>query len=158
MTPSKTITPRQALAKAEELCSRAEHCTGEIRQKLWKWGIPADDAEKIIDSLTSRRFIDDARFARIFARGKVIFNRWGRLKIKAALSAKHLDPATIAEALSEIDPGEYTKALQATIEAKRRSTPDANTYEGRTRIFRHAASRGFEPELIIKTMRECRQD
>lgn len=148
------MTPRQALIKAEELCSRAERCTGEIYQKLQQWGIAYDDAAKIISALTDRRFIDDARFARIYAREKVEFNRWGKLKIRAALAAKCISQDIIAEALDDIDNDEYVAALQTIIAAKRRSTPDADTYDGRMRIFRHAASRGFETELIVRLMRE----
>ena len=31
---------------------------------------------------------------------------------------------------------------------------EVSTYEGRTKIFRHAASRGFEPEMIARMMRD----
>jgi SOS response regulatory protein OraA/RecX len=31
---------------------------------------------------------------------------------------------------------------------------DADSYEGKTKIFRFAASRGFEPDLVAKVIRQ----
>ncbi|MGM9845388.1 MAG: regulatory protein RecX [Muribaculaceae bacterium] len=143
------LTPQQAIIRAEEMCARAEHCSGEIRLKLRQWGIATAEADAIVARLTATRFIDDRRFARVFARDKVLFNRWGRLKIRAALIAKRVAADIIDEALADIDAQAYSEALRATIDAKRRLTPDADTREGRLRLLRHAAARGFEPQLII---------
>ncbi|MGM9862362.1 MAG: regulatory protein RecX [Muribaculaceae bacterium] len=145
----KPLTPQQAMVRAEEMCARAEHCSGEIRLKLRQWGIANAEAEAIVARLTANRFIDDRRFARVFVRDKVLFNRWGRLKIRAALIVKRVGGDIIAEALADIDAEAYAEALRATIDAKRRITPDADSREGRLRLFRHAAARGFEPQLII---------
>ncbi len=149
----KPLSLNAALARAEDLCARSEHCSGEIREKLYKWGIEADDRDKIIASLISRRYIDDARFAEIFARNKMEFSGWGRRKIAAALAQKRIDRHTIALALEQLDQERYEQRLRDIIVSKRRATPDADTYEGRTRIFRFAASRGFEPELIAQCLR-----
>ena len=148
----KPLTPQQAAVRAEEMCARAEHCSGEIRLKLRQWGIANVEADAIVQRLTAKRFIDHRRYARVFARDKVLFNRWGRLKIRAALIAKRLASDIIAEALADIDAEAYAEALRATIDAKRRITPDADTREGRLRLFRHAAARGFEPQLIIEAI------
>lgn len=148
MIQRKAVTPERAMVRAEELCVRAERSSGEIRKKLRQWDIPAAEAERIINSLTERRFIDDRRFCEAFVRDKVNFARWGRRKIAMALYEKGVDRDISAEALAAIDTERYEENLRHIIEAKRRSLPEPESYESRTKLFRFAASRGFEPELI----------
>ncbi len=152
----KPLTPQQAAERLADACSRAEYCTAELRQKLRRWQVPAADAQAIVEELQRKRFVDDDRYARAFVRQKVAFARWGRRKIAAALAAKRITGAAAREALDTIDAAEYAAALRAVVAAKARSLgPEAlATYEGRTRLFRHAASRGFETELISKTIKQ----
>ena len=84
----KQISAKDALVRLETLCARSEQSTGEAREKLRRWGILSADAEKIIDSLVDRRFIDNARFARAFARDKIRFSKWGRIKVSQKLREK----------------------------------------------------------------------
>lgn len=155
MMVRKPLTPQAALMRAESLCARAEHSSGEIRKKLEGWGISRIDAARILDSLVSRRYVDDARFAAAFVRDKVEYAGWGRRKIALALYQKGVSRDVSACALDDIDPDRYEERLREIVDRKRRSLLDgADTYEGRTRIFRHAASRGFEPELIARILRE----
>ena len=142
-----------AKARAEAMCAKAEHCRGEIRKKLLGWGIFPPEAERILDNLTADRYIDDSRYARAFTRSKVLFNRWGHRKIAFALWQKGVSKADIAYGASQVEEEEYLEALRAVVAAKRRTTPDADTYEGRTKIFRHAISRGFESDLIAAEIR-----
>jgi regulatory protein len=150
MKQSRPITSEQALIRAEELCARAEHCSGEIREKLFRWGISAADSEAIIDSLIDRRFIDDARYAAAFVRDKAEFSGWGRRKIATALYAKRVNREIINTALDCIDQDKYCARLSALIARKAATLDDAKSYESRCKLFKFAASRGFEPELISK--------
>lgn len=158
MIQRKAITPQQALTRLEEQCARAEHSTGEMRQKLQRWGIAPSDAEKIIGSLVARRFLDDSRFAAAYVRDKVEYAGWGRRKIALGLYQKGVARDIISDALDAIDPDRYAARLREIIDRKRRSTADADTYDGRTRIYRHAASRGFEPDLIARIIREKKSE
>ena len=150
----KQITPQNALIKLEELCSRSEQCTGEARKKLYNWGISANDSDKIIKSLIERRFIDDKRFCSAFVRDKVMFSHWGKRKIALSLIQKHVDRDLINDALNQIDETMYLETLKKIVLAKARTIKDADTYDGRTKLFRFAVSRGFEPSLVSQVIRE----
>lgn len=153
MLPRRPITSKAALARAVELCNKAEHCSGEIRRKLSAWGITPADADSIIARLEATRLIDDARFARLFVRDKVEYAGWGRRKIAAALRLKHIDAAIADAALDTIDEDVYTERLRGILLRKLHSVSDADTYEGRTRVFRYAVARGFEPSLAASVLR-----
>lgn len=157
-TRRKPLTAEEALRRAEALCAKAEYCCGEIRKKLTNWGLTAAQTAQIIARLTAERYIDDRRYARAFTRSKVLFNRWGRRKIAFHLWNKGVSKPDIQYGFDELDEEDYLTALRAVIAAKHRSTPDADTYEGRTKIFRHALSRGFESDLIAAEIRKLAQN
>ncbi len=150
----KPITPENALLRLETLCARGEHCEYELRRKLVIWGISDTDRERIIKSLRTNRFVDDARFARSFVSDKYRFAGHGRYKIRLALMAKRIDRDVIDEALSEIDQEVYEDKLRHILELKLARTADSDTFEGRTKVYRFGVSRGFEPELVSRQLRE----
>lgn len=148
----RPLDPVAALAQMRDLCNRAEHCSGEIRKKLINKSISRIDAERIIERLQDERLIDDARFARMFARDKVEYAGWGKFKIQMALRVKQVSDADIREALDEIDNDVYIKRLHDLLTRKIASMADAATYEGRAKIFRYAVSRGFEPAIVSRLL------
>lgn len=155
MIQQKTIDPDTALTRLERLCARAEHSESELTDKLRRWGVGPADSLRIMDSLRERRYVDDTRFARAFVRDKYRFARWGRAKIRMALTAKHIAHDTIAEALDEIEDDIYTENLRLIIAAKQRSLgAEAESYGGRTKVYRFALSRGYESALIARFLKE----
>ena len=149
----KTMKPQTALLRLESLCAQSEQCTFDLRQKLARWGLSLSDSEKIIAQLVATRFVDDSRFAVAYCRDKYRFNRWGRVKIAYGLRAKRIASQHINEALAAIDDVEYEETLMALIKSKAKTIKDVDTYEGRTKLFRYAASRGYESLLIAQIIR-----
>ena len=154
MKAKRPITPEDAQARLEALCARAEHSSGEMAERLHRWQIGTSDAERIIASLKAHRFVDDRRFARAYVTDKVRFARWGKRKVYQGLLTKRVAPEIIKEALSEIDSDMYESTLEGLLKAKIAANRElADTYEGRTRLYRFAASRGFEPQLCSSVLR-----
>ena len=146
--PRKKMTAEAAKLRLEALCAQSEQCSMDLRQKLYRWEISASDSEKILKHLTDLRFVDDARFAVAYCRDKCRFNHWGKIKIAYGLRSKHISSQHIQEALNAIDEDEYLQILENVVRVKAKSIKDVDTYEGRTKLFRYVASRGFEIGLI----------
>ena len=152
---NKPISPQQALARLEALCARSEQASGEVLEKMRRWGVTQADAEKVLDSLVAGRYVDDSRFAAAFVRDKVRFARWGKRKIAQALAQKKIGRDIITAALDAVDQDEYTDSLRHILQAKIKSNPAlTESYEGRTKIYRFGMQRGFEPELTGRLLRE----
>ena len=149
----KPLTPGEALNKAAAYCTLCERCISEVSAKLTAWGVPQSEQERIITRLTNEKFIDEERYCRAFVNDKVKFNRWGRIKITAALREKHLPQEYIKEALENIDEEAYMQSLKEVIEIKRREFKGKDDFATQQKIIRHAASRGYEPSLIISTIK-----
>lgn len=152
MMVKKPITPQQALERLRDRCNRAEHCTGELRQKLYTMGITGSTADDIIARLERERLVDDERFAAMFVRSKVVYARWGRRKIAAAMIAKRLPSQIMRDALDTVDEEQYIANLEHVL-LKAASLAEPDTYDGRTKIFRYGVARGYEPDLVADAVR-----
>ena len=146
----KPLTPAEALHKAAAYCTLCERCISEVKAKLTAWGIPTAEQAKIIDRLQEEGFIDEKRYCRAFVNDKVRFNRWGRIKIIAALREKRLPQEYISEAIESIDDDNYTEILKEVIAIKRKEFKGKDDFQTRQKLIRHAASRGFEPAIIMR--------
>ena len=58
------MTEEQALLKLTTLCTKAEHCSQEMLDKMKKWGLEEEAIARNMEFLTQKKFIDDERFAR----------------------------------------------------------------------------------------------
>ena len=125
------------------LCSTSEHCESEIREKLSRAGLESGDIERIIDHLVDECFIDASRYCHAYARDKLRFAHWGRVKIAYGLRAKGLPEADIEEAIADLPEDEYTEVLNNLIQQKARSLRSETPYVRNGKIARFALSHGF---------------
>jgi regulatory protein len=139
---------KTALAKAMAICSRSEHCIDDIKTKLRSWNIEEHDSEKIIKILISENFINEERYASSFVRDKFRYNKWGRIKIKAALRMKKIPGDIITSSVNSIDPGLYKKALEDMLIVHRKSVRAKNQYDLKGKLLRYGLSKGFESDLL----------
>lgn len=149
----KIVEPKAALERLQDLCARSEQCSGDIMRKLYNWGVSASNSAKIVEILERDRYIDDDRFARAFVRDKYRFSGWGRIKIMQHLAAKRIDKSIAREALDEIDEEEYRAIALKALKTKARTIDDSNTYEGRTKLFRFGAGRGYEAGMLSELIK-----
>ena len=151
---AKILTPPEALHRAAALCSSAEHCTADIREKLARWGVTEADSRTIIDRLVQERFIDEQRDAVAFVKDKFRFSGWGRIKMRYALQQKRIDGSDIDHALATLDEEQYNDRLLELLQAKSRSIRDDDPEARRAKLFRFATSRGFESALIFNALKQ----
>ena len=147
----KPITEQEALQKLSALCARAEHSSGEMLEKMRRWQLSEDAREWVLDRLIDEKFVDDERFARLFVREKIRFDRWGRRKIEQALYQKGVASDISRRVLDEVDDEAYVAELKNLIAAKRRSVQAESDYEMRAKLTKYALGRGFGYNVI----RQC---
>ena len=147
----KSMSEEQALARLTALCASAEHCTGEMIDKMTKWEISEEAQARIMEHLVKNKYIDDERFCRAFVHDKMEYNHWGRRKIEQALYVKHVDKAIQKTVLDEIPDEDFIDILRPLIVHKRRQTRANSEYEMNMKLMRFAASRGF----TIEQIRQC---
>jgi regulatory protein len=139
---------KASLSKAMALCSRREYCPEDIRLKLESWGVPEDDANRVIGILIKENFLNEKRYAEAFVKDKFNYNKWGKVKIAAQLKMKKLPPGISRTALESIDDELYRKTLIDLIISHRRSVKAKNQYDLKGKLLRYGLSKGFESELL----------
>ena len=147
----KPMSEEQALARLTALCASAEHCTGEMIDKMTQWEISEEAQARIMEHLVKNKYIDDERYCRAFVHDKMEYNHWGRRKIEQALYVKHVDKAIQKTVLDEIPDEDFIDILRPLIVQKRRQTRANSEYEMNMKLMRFAASRGF----TIEQIRQC---
>lgn len=152
MHVKKKISHAEALEKARKLCALEERCRYDVRKKLFDWGVSSGDTEKIINQLVDDKYLDEWRFARMFAGGKFRNNKWGKVKISYELIRKNIAKNIIEDAIRRIDEEEYTEALKKELAKKQRSISAGDGAELKAKLHRFASSKGYEYDLINKVL------
>lgn len=142
------MNEQTALQRLASLCSRGEHSSGEMLEKMRRWGLDEGAQARIMERLIRDRYVDDARFARAFVSDKVRYNQWGRRKIEQALWQKGIDEDIRRSVLDDVDEEEYQSVLRTLLKAKSRSVRAANDYEKKMKLVRFALGRGYSYDQI----------
>lgn len=148
------MTAQEAQKRLEALCSRSEHCTFEMQEKMRRWGIDEKSQAEVMAALIKGRYIDDERFARAFAADKVRYNKWGKRKVDMALCQKRIPEDIRRIVIDEIDDDALRDTLRPLLQAKMKSTKAKNDYDLSCKLIRFALGRGFG----IEETRECLSD
>jgi regulatory protein len=154
---NNSYSKKEAISTLTKLCSKKEICSFEAEEKLNHWGIQTTDKKEIIDFLIREKFIDDLRFSVHFASDKFRFNKWGKYKIANALKFKRIPETVIKKALDELPDENYKAQLQNELVKKIRSMPKSSDYEMKGKLYRFAAGRGYENNLIMDVLNEIFQ-
>lgn len=141
----------QAFKKLAALCSKSEHCSGEMLNKMRLWGLDEKKQEMVLSKLIAEKYVDDERYCRFFVNDKIKYNKWGRRKIEQALWQKKMNQDIASKILDEIDDSEYLSVLKPLLKAKEKSISANNDYERKMKLMRFAMGRGFTTDII----RQC---
>ncbi|HEY1521851.1 MAG TPA: RecX family transcriptional regulator [Solirubrobacteraceae bacterium] len=101
-----------ALGLAYAHLNRRDRTVAELRIYLGKRGIHDDVAEVALDELCDQGYLDDDRFARLFAQDKSHLEQWGNDRIRRALIGRGI-PEHVADAAvgGGSESGELERAL-----------------------------------------------
>lgn len=150
---AKTYSLQEALHKAAALCSSAEQCESDIREKLSRWGIAQAGQNEIIERLKKEKYLDETRFTQSFVNDKIRFNKWGKIKIRYALRQKNISPSVLSAALENVDPELYKNTLNEILAVKAGQVKAETEFDKKGKLYKFALSRGFEPDLIARVLK-----
>lgn len=158
MQGNNPVEYKEALRRAAALCSRQEQCSSHIVEKLNHWNISEEDIRRIVDLLQQEKYLDDQRYATFYTRDKFRLNGWSKVKISVMLRRKGIPESVIKEALDDIDDESYFSACAKLISEKSATLKEQNHFARKGKLFRHAAQRGFESELIHRILNTDHQE
>jgi regulatory protein len=155
MIQRKNPKKELVLPKIKHYCAYQERCRSEVEERLRSMGLSKKEIEEMVASLVQENYIDEGRFAMLYAGGKFRTSQWGFQKIKWELSKKKISAADIKSALAEISMTEYEKTLEklAAQKWKLLGSEKDETLK-KTKLQDYLLQKGYEWELIKKILRE----
>lgn len=151
---STTNSYKDLFLKAAHFCAYQERTQEETRTKLLKLGATVDEAEEVICQLIIEDYLNEERFAKVFAGGKFRIKKWGKLKIKQQLKLKGVSKRNIEAGIQEIDDEEYSKTLLALIEKRSASEKETDPFKKNFKIASHLINKGYEPDIVWEVVKE----
>ena len=139
------------MEKARNFCAYQERSLNDVKNKLLQWKASDETIDEIISKLKEENYLDEERFARAFAVGKLRYNKWGRNKIIYALRKKQVPDLYIQIGLGEIDDEEYINSLKAILSLKK--VTGQNDYIRQNKLVKFAVQRGFQADLAWKIIK-----
>lgn len=149
MQQQQQFTPLQALPKAKQYCAYQERCHSEVKDKLYGFGLNKNEAEQIISTLIEENYLNEERFAIMYAGGHFRTKKWGRVKIKYELKKKMVSDYCIKKALASINDTDYIKTLNQLTEQKLKTLKsEKNMFIRKKKLQTHLLLKGYESNLV----------
>jgi len=154
-------TPRRELATEPELYTaalralmRRAHSVHEMRALLERRSDSVEAVRNVLDRLKQEKLLDDARYARQFARARTETRRQGAFRIKQDLRARGVPQQHIDAAL-EAQGGEINEAeiLRARIARRLKSLRGPLDDRRLASLYRSLLRAGFAPDTIRRELR-----
>ncbi|MBB6003322.1 regulatory protein RecX [Arcicella rosea] len=145
---------REVLVKAANFCAYQERTQQEVRKRLAELEVEGDEAEEIIVWLIENNYLNEERFARIFAGSKFRQKRWGRLKIRQELKMRGVSEYCLKAGMSEIEDEDYIQTLTDLLEKKAKEIKESNPLKRKQKLLSYALSKGFESGLVFDLMKK----
>jgi regulatory protein len=141
---------QHALGIALKYLNRRDRTVHEVRVRLERSAVDETIAGEVIGQLVEQGFLDDARFARLFAEDKRTLEAWGSQRIERGLLARGIAPELVrgaigvASAESELD-----RALSL---LRRRFPAAPENRRDRDRALGVLLRKGYDSELALDAL------
>jgi regulatory protein len=155
-----SLTPEQALQKIRHFCAYQERSHAEVREKLLGFGLHFRDADALMADLISEDYLNEERFATMFAGGKFRQKKWGRRRIQYELKLRNVSDQNIRSALAVIDAADYADTINVLIQKKTEQLL-RDGYVGqelRSKTISYLIQKGYETDLIQEALRHPPED
>lgn len=154
MIQKKSFTVDEMKRKLENYCVYQDRCHKEVEQKLREFNLIPEAKELILLSLMKDNFLNEERFSKSYARGKFRIKNWGKQRIVRELKFRGISAYNIKTALKEIDEQEYLATIYRITENRNNVISESNIFKRKKKLIDFLMRKGFENDLIFKTVNE----
>jgi len=145
------MKPTSTYDRALRLLEFRARSVSELRRRLIQKGEPAEAVDEVLGRLRDQKLLDDAAFAREFARSKVLGAGSSKRRILLELTRKGVarDVADQAVAgLQESEGIDASAAIHRVAAKKWKSLAKLDDFTRKRRLYAFLARRGFNPDEI----------
>jgi regulatory protein len=142
---------QRALDDAYRYIARRDRTVSEVRTHLQGRRAEPDAIDQAVAELREQGYLDDARYARLYAEDRRALDGWGPDRIARKLSQSGVAREHIEAALSERGPEDELAAAVEVLRQRLRVPPIDD--RGRDRALGLLARRGFDLDLAYDAIR-----
>ena len=128
--------------RALDLVSRRPRSQREIRDYAFRKQWTKSNTERVIERLLERGYLDDAKFAEIFARSRANLRNYSTKRMKLELRKKGIASDIVDQVLTDSENFDENAALKNLIAKKR------NRYDNEQKLIAYLARQGFSYDKI----------
>jgi regulatory protein len=144
-----------ALQKAKHYCAYQERCHSEVRDKLYSFKLHRNEVEQLLTQLIEEDYLNEERFAMVYAGGKFRIKNWGKEKIKYALKQKQVSEYCIRKALASISTLDYNRTFNSVADKKLATLKsEKNIFIKKKKMKDFLQQKGFEINMISDYLKD----
>ena len=140
-----------ALELAYRYLGHRERTVAQVRARLERAELPAEEIDAALAELTELGTLDDGRYARVFAEDKRNLEDWGTERIERVLRERGVDRRLIAAAISDA-PGQGEEDRALALLRRRFPQPSEDPRE-RERALGVLIRKGYESDVAYEVVR-----
>ena len=143
---------KEALNKSLRFLEYRPRSSGEIRERMRKWGYGTRVSGKVLGYLQESGLVDDREFARLFTE-ELVEKEFGFYRVREKLFAKRLDRDVVEEAMSNYPrEDEYSRAYELGMARAERFSGRVDQ-EGQRKLLGFLERRGFPSGVAREVVR-----
>jgi regulatory protein len=150
-TPTLEQRLQGALAKAFARLNRREHTAHEITAHLERGGVDQPTIAAALRELEQGGYVDDGRYARMFAEDRRALDDWGADRIRRALTERGVAREHIDAALAQAQAGESELDRALALLRRRFPTPPEDRRD-RDRALGVLIRKGYDADLALDAL------
>ena len=141
--------------KIQHYCAYQERCHHEVRYKLVELGARGLELENIMGKLIDENFLNEERYAILFAGSKFRQLGWGKIKIKQAMKLNNVSDYCMQKGLAAINLDDYFEKCKKFAEKKWESLhKERNSYAKINKVKSFLLQKGYEGNMVSEVVKE----
>ena len=144
------ISYKDAVRKIEYFCAYQERCHQEVESKLYSFKLSSHEIAEAIAHLLAHNYLNEERFACLFAISKFNQKNWGRKRISLELKQRKISSYLINNGLKEIPEHEYLNTFEQITLRFWDSLPEKNSLKKRKKFCDYFLRKGWESDWVYE--------
>ena len=148
------LTIKEVNQKLEYFCSYQERCHADVSSKLFDFRLTQDEKDGVIVHLIQNNFLNEERFALLFAISKLHQKKWGKIRITQELKLRKISSYLINKALKSLPETEYYATFETLSDKFWETLLETNKLKKQKKFCDYLLRKGWESDLVYNKYKE----
>lgn len=124
----------------------------ELRRRLAQKQLPREAVETVVDQLKKERWVDDEKFARLYALSRMQSGSFGKGRVRRELTQRGLTGALVERGMTAIADIDETAVARGLVEKRLATMRGLSADAKKRRLHGFLLRRGFSVQVVFKVL------